>query len=129
VISGDLPYLETESHHYLAVYETDVDLRLAWGLLIDDDLVYDGWVFPNRAISRVLVDAFWRGSLVARWSVLDVDGHRCYLPEVRRGDGDAGGWTATADEIALARLLHEVVRQSGSEFDNYLGRANITEVQ
>ncbi len=113
IISGDgQHWVEVESHSYLAVYEADVDVRLAWGLETDRGLTYEGLTFSDPLITRELVDGFWRGALAARWSVLSADGHRCFLPDPERAyvqtgdsvlDVETVGWTARASEIALAR--------------------------
>lgn len=131
--------LEATSHTYLAVFKADVDLRLAWGLEVDEKLEYDGFAFPDPRITRELVDGFWRGALVARWSVLSVDGHRCYLPDSDRAyvktgesarDIETIGWTARESDVGLARLLQKLARpsESGREFESYLERAKIVEV-
>jgi hypothetical protein len=80
VISG-----ETEGHTYLAVYKADVNLQLAWGMTVgavgtDTHLAFETRDFADPSIERQLVDGFWRGALVTRWSVLSADSHRCYLP-------------------------------------------------
>ena len=136
VTSEGQHYLELDWHTYLAVYKPDVSLRLAWGMTVDDRLTFEDWHFPDRSGYRVLVDAFWQGALVARWTVLLVDGGRSYLPDADRGyvktgesitDYETVGWTAKASEIALARLLDRIAR-SMSEFDRYLEQAGIVEV-
>jgi hypothetical protein len=137
VSAGDRHWLEVDRHNYLAVYKPDVDLRLAWGLTLDTGLSYDGWVFPDPAIDRLLVDGFWQGSLVARWTLVSVDGHRCYLPDperayVKTGDSprdyETVGWTATKTDIALARLLNELVQRPAGEFERYMSQSGIVEI-
>jgi hypothetical protein len=128
--------LEVDTHEYLAVvYKRDVSLRVAWGLQLDDRLEFEGWTFSDSS-DRLAVDAFWQGALVARWTVLLVDGARSYLPEVRSAYAKTGesardyqrfGWIATASDIAIAWLLDLIVRP-GREFDNYLEQARIVEV-
>jgi len=129
-------WLEVESHYYVAVYKPDVSLRLAWGLKLDDGLVFEGLTWPDRSITRYLVDVFWQGALAARWTVLSVDGGNCYLPDpdwayVKTGESLEGyqgvGWTAKASDISIARLVDRLER-SVSEFDRYLERAGIVEV-
>lgn len=136
VSSGDQHWLEVDSQYYLAVYKPDVSLRLAWGLTLERVLSFEGWTFPDSSISRYAVDAFWQGALVARRTVLVVDGGGCYLPDpdpayVKTDDSLMGhqgvGWTAKASDVAVARLLDGVVRPS-SEFDRYLDQAGIVEV-
>ena len=95
---GDRHWTETDSHLYLAVYRADVSLRLAWGMELADGLSFDGWEWPDRAISRFTVDGFWQGALAARWTLLLVDGGRCYLPDPRRMD--AGEWATDGEGIA-----------------------------
>jgi hypothetical protein len=122
-------WLDNESHTYLAVFRADVDLRLAWGLPHGENLSYQGWTFADPHISRHLVDGFWRGALVARWSLLSVDGGRCYLPEPSYstvtdtgapGDSKITGTTVTESELALARLLQGMTRAIGPDVDSYL---------
>jgi hypothetical protein len=138
VISGTDYRLEADPHYYLAVYKADVSLRLAWGIQVDDKLEIDGWIWPDRSITRHLVDAFWQGALVARWTVLLVDGARCYLPDpdrayVRTDDSIQGfetvGTTAKQSEVGVARLLHTIVHPGGgAEFDRYLEQAGAVAV-
>lgn len=117
-------WLEVGGHHYLAVYRTDVNLRLAWGLELEDRLEFEGWTWPDSSISRFAVDAFWQGALVTRWTLLLVDGARSYLPDPQRGS-DGTGWTAKADEVGLARLLQELVRRPEGQFNRYMEGAGI----
>jgi hypothetical protein len=138
VSSGDhsQPWVEVDSHYYLAVYKPDISLRLAWGLTLDNDLTTE-WVFPDRSMYRYAVDAFWQGALVTRWTMLGVDGGRCYLPDADRGavqtgesfrDYETVAWTAKASEVAVARLLDRIIRGPSSEFDSKLDQAGIVEV-
>ena len=129
VRSGGQQWLEAESHVYLALYQPDADLRLAWGMTHSTGLAFEGWDFPNRSIERFLVDGFWRGSFVTRWPMLSVDGDRCYLPyplpAVAAGRAAAGhhfvvGSRVKASEVALARLLQQLVGREDREFDTYL---------
>jgi hypothetical protein len=131
VHSGDRHWMEADSHYYLAVYQADVNLRLAWGITLDDKLSFEGWTWPDRSITRLLVDALWQGALVARWAVLSVDGGRCYLPNPRRDSSSSAptvAWTAEASEIALARLLQRLTRPSDTDFARYLEQAGVVEV-
>ena len=134
VSSSEQRWLEVSTHQSMAVYRNDIDLRLAWGLTTGHDLTFEHWVFPDRGVDRLAVDAFWRGALVNRWTVLEVDGGRCYLPDpsrvtVKTGDGptdvETVGWEAPASEIALARLVNNLSRTGGREFDSYLKQAEI----
>jgi hypothetical protein len=68
VSSNEGHWIEVNSHHSMAVYRPDVSLRLAWGQEREDDLLFEGWSWPDAKITRSLADAFWQGSLVARWS-------------------------------------------------------------
>jgi hypothetical protein len=51
---GGQHYVEVGFHHSLAVYRSDVSLRLAWGLDLDGDhdLTFEGWIWPSRSITR-----------------------------------------------------------------------------
>jgi len=138
VVSGDRSHLELESHVYLAVYRPDVDLRLAWGMKQDTGLTFLDWDFPDRSINRLVVDAFWRGALVGRWSVLSVDGGRCCLPDPYLAVAEAGpapggleviGSTVGESRVALARLLHRIRGQDDAEFDRYLQGTGVVVVR
>jgi hypothetical protein len=117
-------------HPYLAVYKPDAGLRLAWGLMMRDDVEVDGWKFIAETIEEHLADAFWHGALVARWSVLAVDNVHGYLPRPSRATAEAGdpgagaehlGWTVTKSETAVPRLLHGLTPECSSRsFDSYL---------
>lgn len=124
IMSDGRDWLEADSHNYLVINKADVNLRLAWGLELDSGLHFEGWSFPDQSISQFAVDAFWQGALVARWTLLLVDGARSYLPVPERV-ADRSGWTASADEIALARLLQELVGRPAGQFDSYMARAGI----
>jgi hypothetical protein len=121
----------------LAVYKPDAGLRLAWGLMLDDDVNLEGWNFPGHT-ERHLADAFWRGGLIARWSVLAVDNLHSYLPEPHRSTAEAGepgsgaehvGWTVKKSETAVPRLLHSLTPRRGpGDFDSYLKQSGTVEV-
>jgi hypothetical protein len=130
-------WLEVDSHYYLAVYEPDVGLRIAWGMSIGDEWENEekSWVFPDRTMYRFAVDAFWQGALVARWTLLGVDGGLCYLPDADREIVQADstpqgimtiGWLAKSSEIAVARLVDGLTGHR--EFDRFFRQARITEV-
>jgi hypothetical protein len=137
VTSGDQHWVELAWHDYLAVFKADVSLRLAWGMTVADELTFEDWHFPDKSGYRLLVDAFWQGALVARWTILGVDGGRAYLPDVRQEyvktgesitDYENVAYSAKASEIALARLLDRIVRGQSSEFDRCFEQAGIVEV-
>src|SRR5258708_31046853 len=137
VIEGSQHQVEVSSHLYLAVYKPDVSLRLAWGIEEDRDLTLEGWTWPDKQITRFIVDAFWQGPLVARWYLRQVDGARCSLPDayreyVKKGeslmDYQGYAWTATSSEIALARLLNDLVGRPRGDFDRYMEQAAIIEL-
>jgi hypothetical protein len=132
--------VDVDWHNHLAVYKPDVRLRLAFGLEQDCDLTFDGIVFPDPQITRDLVDLFWNGALVHRWTVLAVDGGRGVVPDVEyevvSADGQASlapgnsaivGYRATPEEFAVARLVH-VLSGCGGDFDEHTRRAHIAEV-
>lgn len=106
-----------DSHYRLAIYNEDVDLRLAWGLVAATGLSYPNLKWPDPTINRIYVDAFWGGALVARWTLLDVDGHRCYLPELSH---PPTGWTVTCSEEKLARLVQTLGSGRDDEYEGYL---------
>lgn len=136
VSSSDGHWIEIGSHDSMAIYRPDVNLRLAWGLERDGHPAFEGPPWPDAKITRRLADAFWHGSLVARWGYLVVDGGRCYLPDperdVRTGDSptdlEVGPWTAKASEVALARLLNDLVLRLDGEFARYFEESGIVEV-
>jgi hypothetical protein len=137
LVSAEQSHLEIESHVYLAVYRPDVDLRLGWGMRQDTGLTFPDWDFPDGSISRLVVDAFWRGALVGRWSVLSVDGGRCYMPDPSLAVAAVGsaprdleviGSTVGESRVALARLLQQIQGREDAELDSYLHRANVVVV-
>ncbi len=78
------------------------------GIELDGDLSFEGWTFTDRLIRRFLADAFRQGALVARWTVLHVDGGRCYMPDPDRfgmdtvesiveGHDEGIAWTAKGE--------------------------------
>ncbi len=134
VSSSGQHWIEVGYHDYLAVYKADVTLRMAWGMGMEDNLTFEGWIWPDRSISRFLVDGFLQGALVARWGLLSVDGGRCYLPspnqeyeEESPGQYRGLGWTAPTSHVALARLINNLVNRPEGEFDRYLQQTGLTE--
>ncbi len=47
VIESGQHWREADSHDYLAVYNRDADLRLAWGLTRGDRWEQRDWAFPD----------------------------------------------------------------------------------
>jgi hypothetical protein len=132
-------WLEVDPHYYLAVYKPDVGLRIAWGITIGEKweagAADEPWIWPDRSMYRFAVDAFWQGALVARWTLIGVDGGHCYLPDAGRVWVQADdsyqsiltvGWTAKSSEIALARLVDNLTGHR--EFDRFFKQARIAEV-
>ncbi len=117
-----------------------MNLRLAWGMEIDRDLSFEGWNFPDRTIRQFLADAFWQGAFVDRWTVLHVDGGRCYMPYPNRfgvdtvesvveGHDEGVAWTARASHVALARLLNDIVRRpEPGMLERHMEQADVIEV-
>jgi hypothetical protein len=135
ISGGERTWLELNWHNGVAVYQDDVDIRLAFGMEVDRDLDL-GWTFPDPQTTRDLVDLFWRGSLVYRWSVYSVDGGRAYLPQVRPATVETGpgavdmelvAWYASAEDVKIARLAHVFNGGREDEFADYLSRTNIIE--
>jgi hypothetical protein len=98
---------EGGQHTFAALYKPDPDLRLAWGLAIDGPgIAEQGWTFSDKETTRQVAEAWLRGELAARWSLLLVDGYRCYVPE--HHPEYPAGWTVKKSEYALAKLLMEL---------------------
>jgi hypothetical protein len=116
-------------HLHAAVYNPDPDILLAWGLVLSEGVREADWVFSSPEIMRQRAEAWCRDKRVAQWSVLLVDGDRCYLPELSpatpEGEGPAATrWTYQKEERELAILLRDL---SGLRFpgvDEYLHRAH-----
>lgn len=131
--SASHPWVELGYHDAMWVYKPDVDLRIASGLTIDDRLNF-GWHFPDPAVTRDLVDVFWQGSLVDRWTVLSVDGGRHLLPEVDRlwvktgetmQDYQHISWTATQQDLELTRLVAVLSGHRADDVDTAVEQAGI----
>jgi len=132
VIEDGQRRLEVDSHHCLAVYKPDVSLRLAWGLKLRDEPSLPPWRHKDQTLERRIVDAFWQGALVARWTILDLNSGYCYLPTPWLADldevtGRARGHSAKASDVALARLVNLLTRPS-IPFDRCLKETGIAEV-
>ncbi len=112
-----------EAHLHLAVHRAHVDLRLAWGLPLPDKISAWGPPWSKRETLRVLAEAFWRGSLVARWHLLLVDDSKCYLPDPQDWIVDpsveAIGMTVSSSEVAVARLVEGITRDK-EYYEQYL---------
>jgi len=126
-------HIDADEHSYLLVFRPDVNLRLAWGLEEDSDLVFEWGKFPDPKISRLLVDTFWAGALVDREAVYAVDGNRCYLPETERAlvqkgadtmDIETFAFTAAPDVVKRARLINRLTGATDASFDSYMKLAN-----
>jgi hypothetical protein len=120
--------LEFDGHLSWAVWRPDVSLALAWGLSGDRDLVF-GWAnWPDRSVSRELVDVFWNGSIVDRYYGLRVDGGRALLPQPQH--------EIVKDELVMPqisptqsnvfRVLAEL--SQNSEYGRYLQQAGFVEI-
>ncbi len=114
VSAGERTWLEVGWHNAVAVFREDADLRIAFGMQIDWDLDF-GWTFPDPQVTRDLVDLFWRGALVHRWSVYSVDGGKAYLPQVDPATVETGPSVmdmelvarfASSEDVKIARLAH-----------------------
>lgn len=133
--------LMTDAHTNVAVYKDDLDISIAWGLDAHDSwfdkektvLTFDlNKRFADQKVHTIIVDVFWRGSLVEREYVLAVDGYRAYLPlpTGKKVAGD-GAESATykdvfnASEIPFARFMHNLVHHVGMTFDEYMSQAGL----
>lgn len=121
VISQEGRYLEHNAHYHRAVLTSDVDVSLEFGLSLDDDrgtvsLEGYGWdfTFPDPSIRREFIDIFYRGALVDRLLVLDVDGGRATLPIA---DKINGAWTVHGWEYDIVALVDSL--GGNSEFKSY----------
>ena len=120
-----------EFHHDVAVYRDDVNLRMAWGLSINPTgpEYHAPWakVFTDSRVMPVFADVLWRGALVDRVRLLDVDGGRARLPEPRtHRDGDGKTQQqVTPWETGIARLIHSF--SSGEDYDTYLSQAGFSQ--
>ncbi|MCF7810735.1 hypothetical protein K9N50_07070 [bacterium] len=78
---GQKNVLKCDHHTGYAVYEEDISLTIAFGVVVTDDW-HESWsdVFPNKKASFNLVDVFYNGALVYRSNYICVDGGRCNLP-------------------------------------------------
>jgi hypothetical protein len=139
VSDRDGTHLEPAEHITRAVYRSNVELGLAWGLVRDTPseakFPWTG-VFPDAKHDRlVFVDILWNGAPVDRLVVAVVDGGRAVLPPARPivvdagfGDAEIVGEVATPYDVAVARLIHTLSGSPESEFDRYSREAGIVEV-
>jgi hypothetical protein len=120
-------HMEADTHLYVAVFEADVDLTLAWGMEFDfawidgrqrDTRKFD-WAnaFPDESVSVSIADVFWRGSLIDRIHYVLVDGARGLLPWAREYDE----LKTSRYEYDFARLLNDL--SGHREFDHYFETA------
>lgn len=119
-------------HHSLAVRIEDVGISIAWGAEHNEGEVWhvQPWSenFPDSNVRGFYADVRWHGQPIHRELLMSVDGGRAYLPAGSPiGEEGKGivGMTATPKEIAVARLVHDLVH-NGDDFDDYMKRANIT---
>ena len=125
VDSSEGHYLEHRAHYYRAVLMSDVDVSLEFGMSLDGDrdrtIEGFGWglTFPDPAVRREFIDIFYRGALVDRMLVLDVDGGRATLPIACKISGDWAVYGWEHDIVALVDRLN-----GNGEFEGYFGQTD-----
>jgi hypothetical protein len=126
VQSAEGHYLEHQTHYYRFVLMSDVDVSIEFGMSLDSDrnavsLKGFGWdfTFPDESLRREFIDIFYRGALVDRLLVLDVDGGRSTLPIARKIDGE---WAVLGWEHDLVALVDSL--GGNSEFNGYFGQTD-----
>lgn len=82
---------EAKDHGNVAILIEDVDISIAWGYHPDESAFWAGRddefdfsdflpQFPDKSVSRMYADVFYRGSLVDRELLVVADGGRYYVP-------------------------------------------------
>jgi hypothetical protein len=123
---------EFNEHLARAAYRPDVAIGLAWGIAVNDNYQED-WAndFTDPHAESILVDIFYNGMLVARETLVYVDGSRALLPIPY----DHEKLLVRHRDRAFARLLDDLSLEHGvgggvgdrsrSEFDDYFRRAGL----
>lgn len=120
--------IEHDAHGLIGVYRPAVELRVAYGLDIDDraQLHFDGLHFADESVTGKIIDFFWNGALVDRVHTISVDGGRAVLPRPSGREDEVeeapGLYTVTGWEYSAARLAHSLERVPDS-FDQYFDQA------
>jgi hypothetical protein len=105
-------------HEYLAHYNPDLDISIAWGAEQNRGEPHEGawsaWShFPDRRVYGLWVDILWQGSPVHRDLIISADGHRFYLPAPDPVVGEDASdeitrWTVRKSSLVLPRLLNGI---------------------
>lgn len=125
-------WIRVREHSSGWVLREDVQVQLAYGLDPDRDLYFD-WKFPDPKIVGRKFEIKFNGQPIFRDTLLTVDGGRAILPipasETVQAENTMAlvGYSANSQEIALARLIDELVGHR--EFDRYLKQAGILEME
>ena len=120
---------QMEAHYHRAVFISDVDISIEWGMRVPDHdkgVTYEDYpwhdnaTFTDPKIVEQWVDIFYRGSLVDRVRAMGADGHRVILPMPTRMNG---GWATLRWERDLARLVDDL--SGHRQFDRYISQLKV----
>jgi hypothetical protein len=105
-------YLEPKTHSQLAVYKPDVDISLAMGAQVVENL-QEPWTakFPNTNASHVAIWLRYRGSVIFEWVYVCVDGCRYLLP---MPNAVIGGYEVQKTDLQLAQIFFELYGIGGT---------------
>ena len=124
--------LDATAHTNHAVLINDLDISISWGL---DP--YESSIRPDRQLSFpwvqgmmddstfvLLVDVFYRGTLVERVPCVGVDGSNAFIPVPHRTA--TGQLFITKWQFDLGRVVNALAHGSQSTLAEYLDRLGIT---
>jgi hypothetical protein len=113
------------AHRILAVYKPDVDISIALGATIEENLSED-WhhKFPDKHARSLAVVVRYRGSPVYDETFASVDGGRYVMPLPKRIEN--GSYVLEQAELPFARLIYRLAGSQGDSLDECLRRAEIT---
>jgi len=121
-----------QAHRKRAVLHSDINIAIEWGMAVDDDAdaALDDYDWASHArlsdpkVHEIWVDVFYQGDLVDRVTLLDVDGHRAYLPVPEH---IGGTWVTRSWGRVLGRLVTDLSERwgSGDRYDDYLAKLSM----
>lgn len=116
----DWKYVEVESGKEVAFLLKDVDLRIESSLTdehIDNESFLEKWAnrFPDPSASSRFYDLYYRNTLLHRFILVSVDGHRAKLPLPEPGGMTVLQSTYKVAEIFDSYGLRDYFPRSGLE--------------
>jgi len=118
-VSGEVDFLEPNSHSTIAIYKPNIAVAMAWGA--DSESYQFDWVkqFPNETASIFLLDFLFHGILIKRIHIVAVDEGRYYIPAP-----NFAPLYITKEQYKIGKLLNDMY---GNDFQRGLSLGRIAQ--